>query len=317
MSEVILITGAGGTVGSLLVGHIIKNTRDTVHAVERSEQAMAFLALRYGDNPRVKLCLGDLLDPQSFAHAADNVDTVIHCAALKHVAIGEAFPDRQARENVTGFCNIIQIARSRGVKKFLLCSTDKAATPTSVMGATKYLLERICINATTAEFKASAVRFANILGSNGSLLHLIEDRIKKGDNITLRDKRMTRYLMHKHHATDLIFYAVKNMQGGEIFTFAAPTARVEDIMKVAVEHYGGDHSRIVHTQAITRENIDERLFSAEELHFVRKSGSFLSMHGTQGDALTEDERLHALSSTTNTLSGNDLREYLFGYGSKR
>jgi UDP-N-acetylglucosamine 4,6-dehydratase len=309
-THTVLIAGAGGSVGRMLMAHFTKDTTVQVRALERSEQAMAELVALYGKNPNVTLCLGDLLDPDSFKQVLDGCDAVIHCAALKHVLIGQTFPTRQARENVNGFCNILEYAQQAGVRRFLLCSTDKAATPTSVMGATKYLLERLCMNASTDSFSAAAVRFVNVIGSNGSLIPIIESRLATRHPVTLRHKQMTRYFMHQHDAVALICHALERMQGGEIFTYNAAAARVQDVMETVLEHHGADASHIVLAQEPTKENIDERLVSPEEMPHLRKSDRFLVLHG-KGDGLMEHEKQNALSSSAIMLQKEKIKELLY------
>jgi len=311
-SLTICITGAGGTVGRLLVEHYLRNPQVTIKAIERSEMAMAELLATFQNNPRLEPILADLLDAPSFQGALTDCDVVIHCAALKHVLIGKQFPERQAYENVTAFYNLIRAARGAKVQKFLLCSTDKAAQPTGVMGATKHLLEFICRDAATPTFATGAVRFANILGSNGSLLHVIQNRLKDGGDITLRDPRMTRYFLRAPEVVELIDYALTHIQNGEIFTRDTPTARIQDVIEVAFEHYGIPEHRLRMTTQQTQENTHERLISPDEVYLTRKASHYFIVRGTHGATLTQVEQERALSSSTQNLSKNQIRTLLYG-----
>ncbi len=314
-NKTILLTGAGGTVGQMLMSDLTKNPFYEIHALERSEQAMAELLNQYGDNKKVKLYLADLLRLESIKEPLDGCEIVIHCAALKHVKIGNTFPTQQAQENLNGFSNILNLARIAGVNKFLFCSTDKAATPTSVMGATKYLLEQICITASTATFNTAAVRFGNILWSSGSLLPLVEKRLAAGQDILLTDKRMTRYLMHQNEVLNLIKFALDTMDGQEIFTYQAHAARVNDILEVAIEQMVETTIRrkpqIITLQKPFQENLHERFIRPEEVEKVRKSGYFLILNGIRGEKPTDREIQYALSSNNNLLSKNELKQFLY------
>lgn len=307
----VLITGAGGTVGQMLMAHYSRQPDVNILALERSEQAMAKLVNLYGEHPSVKLHLADLLHPTSFQDIVNGCDAVVHCAALKHVLIGKRFPERQARENVDAFCNIFQWARLARVKKFLLCSTDKAATPTSVMGATKYLLERICISGSTENFCASAVRFANVIGSNGSLLPSIKAQLSEGRDVVLRNPQMTRYFMHQTDTVALIQFALENMVGGEVFTYDTPAALVKDVIEVVLDKMDMPTSRLKIATSETHENINERLVSPDEIGSVRKIGHFFVINGHDGESINELDKQRALSSAMAKLTKEQIKELLY------
>ncbi len=307
----ILITGAGGSVGQMLLAHFVKDPSLQIRALERSEQAIAELLHLYKDNKNIELYFADLMQPETLSEPLSGCDIVIHCAAYKHVNIGKAFPTQQVQENITAFCNILNLSRRAKIKKFLFCSTDKAATPTSVMGSTKYLLEQICMNATTPSFTAAAVRFGNILWSNGSLLPLIEKKIMADQDITLNHEQMTRYLMHKHEVIDLILFALENMRGGEIFTYNAVAASIKDVMEVVLEKSAKKQPKIVISTKATHENIHERFIHPEEAGKVRKQGQFLAIHTSYGNKPDQEELERALSSKTKLLSKSEIKKFLY------
>ncbi|SRR6266568_4334360 len=307
----LLITGAGGTVGRLLIDHFLKDPAIRIKALERSEMAMADLINIYGNNSRVELLLADLLDIPSYRDELKDCNAIIHCAALKHVIIGKHFPERQAYENVTAFCNLIREARNSKIQRFLFCSTDKAAQPTGVMGASKHLLEFICRDAATPTFATGAVRFANIIGSNGSLLHVIQNRLKDGKDIILRDKRMTRYFLRPQDATELIAYALTNLQKGEVFIRDTPTARIEDVINVTMRHHDIPLERLKVSTEPTYENIHERLIAPDEILLTRKISQYFIIGGDQGVPLTNKEQERALSSSVDTISKQKIQELLY------
>jgi UDP-N-acetylglucosamine 4,6-dehydratase len=312
IKSTVLITGAGGTVGRLLIDHYLKDSSIRIKALDRSEMGMAKLLIAYENNPRIEPILGDLLDLSSFRGALSGCDTVIHCAALKHVTIGKHFPGRQAYENVTSFYNLINEARRSGVKKFLFCSTDKAAQPTGVMGSTKHLLEHVCRDAATDSFATGSIRFANILGSNGSLLQVLYDRLQNGKEFTLRDERMTRYFLRSHEVIELASYALAHMQKGEIYIFSTPSALIKDVVGVVFDHYESPRENLKIAVTPSYENIHERLISHDEKSRTRRNGRFLIVGGSGGKELTSAEFERAFSSSVGNLTKAEIKDMLYG-----
>lgn len=308
----ILITGAGGTVGRLMIDHYIKDPAVHIKALERSEVAMADLLASYSGNTQIEPILADLLDTSSFRNALQDCDVVIHCAALKHVVIGKYFPARQAYENVTSFCNLITAARESGVKKFLFCSTDKAAQATGVMGGSKHLLEFVCRDSATDTFATGTIRFANILGSSGSLLRIIQDMRTHENDFTLRNKDMTRYFMRPNDVIELATYALSNMKRGEIFIYDTPSALIQDVIEVAFEHYNLPQSRLKITTMMTHENIHERLISQDEKPRTLRQADFFIIDGTNGEKLTTAEYERASSSSISNLTKPDIKKLIYG-----
>lgn len=308
----ILITGAGGTVGRLLVDHYLKDPSITIKALERSEMAMAGLLGAYDNEPRVECILADLLDPSSFRNALKDCDMVIHCAALKHVTIGKHFPERQAYENVTCFYNLIRESRASGVKKFLFCSTDKAAQPTGVMGGSKHLLELVCRDAATDTFATGTIRFANILGSNGSLLPLLQSKLDNDEDFILRDERMTRYFLRSHEVIELVTYALAHMKQGEIFIFDSPSALIKDVVEVVFEHAGMPQKKITLATAPAYENIHERLVSQDERSRTLRRDGFFVIDGDAGEEPTSTDYERAFSSSVGNISKAEIKKMIYG-----
>lgn len=308
----ILITGAGGTVGRLLIDHYVKDPTIRIKALERSEVAMADLLNAHGNTTQIEPILADLLDVSSFRESLAGCDIVIHCAALKHVVIGRHFPGRQAYENITSFYNLVNAARESGVKKFLFCSTDKAAQPTGVMGSAKHLLEFVCRDSATETFSTGTIRFANIIGSSGSLLKVIENLSASKNDFTLRDTRMTRYFLRPQEVLELADYALSHMKNGEIFIFDTPSALIKDVAEIAFEHYGLSHKQLKIATTPTHENIHERLISADERQRTVRNGKFFIIDGSEGKQLTEDEYRRASSSSSNNLQKDAIRDLIYG-----
>ncbi len=231
----IVITGAGGSVGLSLVKEFVQSDRCVVHAVERSEPGCIPLLELSRTHGNIKLFVADVRDDVVMDMALDGAEILIHCAAMKRVDIGNIAPEELASQNVTSFVAIARRAKLRKVSKFLFCSTDKSTNPTSVMGASKLLLERISHFASNDQTRFAAVRFGNILGSTGSMIprmvcHSVRDRL-----IQLTDPHMTRYVMTNGQAVDLIRFALKDMKGGEIYCPVLPAVNIRNVVEVVSE----------------------------------------------------------------------------------
>lgn len=308
-----MVTGAGGTVGTYIVEYLLKRG-DGVVAVDRSEAGIANLLRRrlLLPNPfTLDVHFGDLLNPEVSLKAMGDCDTVIHCAALKHVSVGRVFPEKLAYENVTVFSNIVNaVQRRRSVQRVLLCSSDKAAIPTSVMGASKFLLERITQNISHTDATFFAVRFGNIIGSSGSLSTVVEKCLEDNLPFPLTDASMTRYILHRNDLMRLIETALTHAASGEIWTLNLPSARVVDLVTIFARIVGKEPPDIQITGNIYQENIAEALYSEDELAHVRNDHNCLIFNAQMPGDLTPDLKNHVVTSAANPLNLQTLSDYV-------
>jgi FlaA1/EpsC-like NDP-sugar epimerase len=225
--RVILVSGAGGSIGSELVRLIARWSPKTIVLLEANEFALYEIQRRIareGDVPLVPV-LGSVTDAELVSRvlAREAVEVVFHAAAHKHVPLLETNVLEAVRNNVIGTRTLADAALAAGVRNFVLISTDKAVHPSSVMGATKRwaeLIVRQCAEIAAAkgdQQRFCAVRFGNVLGSNGSVVPLFREQISSGGPITLTDNNMTRYFMSLHEAAELIVQAGSLSDGGDIF----------------------------------------------------------------------------------------------------
>lgn len=279
MKKVITITGAGGTVGLILIEHFLKKNIE-IRAIERSEIAMANLIDISKNNDNLKIFLIDLIDDRYLGTVIRGSDVIIHCAALKHVSVGANFPEELAIQNVVSFSNIVKLAKKYKIKKTLLCSTDKAATPTSVMGASKLLLEKIVCFSSNEKASFAAVRFGNILNSSGSVIPKITSRLYKGNQIEITDFRMTRYVLLDNDVIKLIEYALMKMKGGEIFIPNVSSIKISDLIDTIVEIFciknnlSKKEIKIIEGKNLHKENLHEKMINCDEIKFLYKSESY-------------------------------------------
>jgi len=223
----IMVTGAGGSIGSELCRLIAQWSPQRLVLFESNEFALYQIdrELTASHDHAVVPILGSVVDRRSLETAIDafGVQVLFHAAAYKHVPLVEANALEGIRNNVLGTLNIADTALKKGVEHFVLISSDKAVRPTNVMGATKRWAELIVqdVAARTQELQTgqrfSAVRFGNVLGSNGSVVPLFKEQIAVGGPVTLTDTRMTRYFMSIREAAELIVQAGQLSEGGDIF----------------------------------------------------------------------------------------------------
>ena len=169
--------------------------------------------------------------------ACERVDYVFHLAALKHVPVCEDQPYEALKTNVIGTQNVIEAAIANKVKRVIYISTDKAANPSNFYGMTKAIGEKLIVyaNLLHSEHKFVCVRGGNVLGTNGSVVHLFMNQIKNKQQVSITDMNMTRFFLTLQDAITLLFKASEESIGGEIFVMTMPTCRIVDLAEVLIE----------------------------------------------------------------------------------
>lgn len=274
----ILVTGGTGTIGSEIVRSILKFQPSVVRILSNDENAHFNLQQELQTHGNVRFLIGDIRDKERILKAVEDIDIVFHAAALKHVPLCEYNPFEAIKTNVIGTQNVIEVALSENVEKFVMISTDKAANPINVLGTTKLLAEKLTISANYYKGSKRTIflctRFGNVLNSRGSVLPLFLQQIQKGGPITITDPNMTRFVMDIQRAVKLVFEAVEMSHGGEIFIFKMPALRIEDLAKAIIEEsaprYGYDSGKI--KIKIIGERVGEKqhedLMTEEEAHYA-------------------------------------------------
>ena len=212
-NKTILITGGAGSVGSQLTSKILEYPIKTLRILDSNEHALFDLG-RKNKDPRLRLLLGNILDVDRLELAGNNVDIVIHTAAIKNIEISEYNPIETIDTNINGTVNLIKMAMKNKPKKVLNISTDKAVNSSTLYGATKLLGERVIswagINL-NPPIKFATARFGNIFEANGNVFEVWEDEIKKKKPLSLTDKNMKRYFFHVDEAVDFILNCLTQM----------------------------------------------------------------------------------------------------------
>ena len=227
---------------------------------------------------QLTFALADICDPHALPALMEGVDVVIHAAALKHVALCERSPRAAIQTNIVGTQNIVQAALAAGVGRLLFTSSDKAVNPTSVMGTSKLMAERLVTAANMQTRYGRTVlassRFGNVLGSSGSVIPLFKKQIADGGPVTLTHPSMTRFIMTLSDAVSLVMDAVFLAKGGEVFVTKMPVCRIEDLAGVMVEEYAprcGRAPRDIEIRVIgpkVGEKFYEELMNEEEVRRV-------------------------------------------------
>ena len=236
--KIILITGGTGSLGKVLTQRLLKENVERIRIYSRDEWKQFQMQNEIKDE-RLRFLIGDVRDKERLSRAIEGVDIVIHTAALKQIATAEYNPFEAVKTNVSGSQNLIECCLDHNVETVIGIGTDKAVAPLNTYGATKMLMERLFISANYYKGKRKSkflcVRYGNVLGSRGSLLPVIISQIQNGKEITITDPEMTRFNISMNQAVELIFRAIKNGIGGEVFVPKLKAYRVKEMKEAIIE----------------------------------------------------------------------------------
>tara|TARA_B100001029_G_C15062737_1_gene460071 strand:- start:4882 stop:5886 length:1005 start_codon:yes stop_codon:yes gene_type:complete len=240
-NKTILVTGGTGSFGQKFIETCLKLGPKKIIIYSRDELKQFEMQDKFNNNKnfdKLRFFIGDVRDLSRLKLAMENVDYLIHAAALKQVPAAEYNPWEAVKTNVIGAQNVIEAALARGVKKVVALSTDKAAAPINLYGATKLVSDKLFIAANnirgSKKIKFSVVRYGNVLGSRGSLIPFLIKH-KKSKFFTITDKRMTRFNITLEDSVKLVIFALKSMIGGETFVPKIPTYKIVDIARAIDE----------------------------------------------------------------------------------
>ena len=234
----ILITGGTGSFGKAFAEYLIKNHKDLSRLVIFSRDELKQFEMsneKKFQHPNVRYFLGDIRDLSRLKRAFKEIDIVIHAAALKQVPSAEYNPFEYIKTNVIGAQNIIEAALDSQVKKVIALSTDKAASPINLYGATKLCSDKLFIAANNIKGKNpitfSVVRYGNVTGSRGSVIPFFLEQIKIDKKLPLTDIRMTRFNISLENAIKLVLKCINTSVGGEIFVSKIPSFYIKDLIE--------------------------------------------------------------------------------------
>lgn len=239
----ILITGGTGSFGKKFVETILLQYPEVKRLVvfSRDELKQYEMAQRFSDVAfrQIRYFIGDVRDRERLAKAMEGIDIVIHAAALKQVPACEYNPFEAIKTNIHGAQNVIEAAIDRGVKQVVALSTDKAAAPINLYGATKLCSDKLFVAANNFkgkhDIKFSVVRYGNVMGSRGSVIPFFIEKRSEGV-LPITDERMTRFNITLEEGVKLVLYALENMWGGEIFVPKIPSYKITDVAEAVAPH---------------------------------------------------------------------------------
>lgn len=272
--KVILVTGGTGSIGSQVVRKLLAFNPKQIRVYSRDDSKQYNCRMRLGDDPRIRWLIGDVRDKARLNMAMENVNIVFHAGALKHVLACENDPFEAVKTNVLGTQNVIECALDNNVEKVIGISTDKAADPSSVLGCTKLMSEKLmsAVHHYKGDKKTKFcfVRFGNVIGTRGSVVPIFCWQIKNGLPVTVTDPSMRRFFMTVDDAVSLIFKAAALVKDREIFILKMPILKIVDLAQAVIDIYGpqcGRDPASVEIKIIGRKNGErthEKLLGRDE-----------------------------------------------------
>ena len=291
-NKTVLITGAGGSIGSELVRQCVKFNAKQLILLDHSEYNLYLIEQEIADKADIICVMQSIVHKNQLQKTFDmyKPQIVIHAAAYKHVPMVEANIEESILNNVIGTKNCIDIAIENHVEKFILISTDKAVRPTNVMGTTKRICELYAQNSNNHSTEIVAVRFGNVLGSSGSVIPKFKQQIEEGKNITVTHPDITRYFMLIPEACELVLQAGAIGKGGEIFILdMGEPIKIVDLAKRMIELSGKEDIQIEFTGLRPGEKLyEELLIDDSDMHTEYDSITVASPTPYDIDKLNED-----------------------------
>lgn len=264
-NKILLITGGTGSFGNAVLDRFINTDIKEIRVFSRDEKKQDDMR-RVIKSDKVKYYIGDVRDLDSLDYAMKNVNYVFHAAALKQVPSCEFYPMEAVKTNVDGSDNVFKSALKNNVENVILLSTDKAVYPVNAMGISKAMAEKAMIaRARTAglgETVFCGTRYGNVMASRGSVIPLFVDLMREGKDLTVTDPNMTRYMMSLEESVDLVLYAFKHGEQGDIFVQKAPACTVLELAtalkelfnsKVGIKVIGARHGEKAYETLLTKE----------------------------------------------------------------
>jgi len=274
-NKTILITGGTGSFGKKFVRKVLTLNPKKVIIFSRDELKQYEMAQEYMDS-RIRFFIGDVRDKERLYRAFDGVDIVIHAAAMKHVGACEYNPFEAVKTNIHGAQNIIEAAIDCGVKKVIALSTDKAASPINLYGATKLASDKLFVAGNSyagdKETRFAVVRYGNVVGSRGSVVPFFKKLKQEGATVMpITDERMTRFWLTLEQGVQFVIDSLDRMKGGEIFIPKIPSMNILDLAKAVapecdIKIVGIRPGEKLHEAMITED--DARHTVEYEDHFV-------------------------------------------------
>ena len=285
--KTILITGGTGSIGLGIVKQLIHCKPKAIRIFANDENSIFETRRNIGDNPLFKYMVGDVRDKDRLVLAMRNVDIVFHAAAMKHIDICEQNPFDAVKTNVIGTSNVLETAIIEKVSKFIFISTDKATNPTSTLGASKLLAERLTLDASSYNENGKTIfaiaRFGNVIGSRGSVFQIFHHNLRNGLPLTITDARMTRFIMSISEAASMILEITNIAKDGEIFILKMPSVKISELAMAMTNVYKNRYpnmkkiSNIKISTTREHERFHEILVTNDEIPYCHDVGTMFKI----------------------------------------
>lgn len=266
-NKTLLITGGTGSFGNAVLNRFLKSDVKEIRIFSRDEKKQTDMRIHY-NNEKIKFIIGDIRNYESIYHATKNVDYIFHAAALKQVPSCEMYPIEAVKTNILGANNVLNAAVENNVKKVIFLSTDKAVYPINTMGISKAMMEKLLMAKSRTILGDNTVfccvRYGNVMASRGSVIPLFIEQIKNGEELTITDPNMTRFLMSLDDAVNLVMLAFENGKQGEIFVQKAPAATIKDL-GIAIKQIFNSNAQLKIIGVRHGEKLHETLVTKEEM----------------------------------------------------
>jgi UDP-N-acetylglucosamine 4,6-dehydratase len=273
----LLITGGTGSFGNAVLRRFLSSGLREIRIFSRDEKKQDDMRKRYRD-PKLKFYLGDVRDFRSVMAAMRGADYCFQAAALKQVPSCEFHPMEAVRTNVLGTENVLEAAIAAGVKRVVCLSTDKAVYPINAMGISKAMMEKVMValsrNLEGTGTVICGTRYGNVMASRGSVIPLFVEQILAGKPVTVTDPAMTRFMMTLEDAVELVMYAFRNGQNGDIFVQKAPAATVAVLTQALLELLQRPNQEVREIGTRHGEKLYEVLLSREEFANAQDLGEY-------------------------------------------
>ena len=290
--KVLLITGGTGSFGNAVAKRFLKSDIKEIRILSRDEKKQDDMRHEYQQKypkfaNKLKFYIGDVRDYKSIEYAFKGVDYVFHAAALKQVPSCEFYPIEAVKTNVLGSDNVIDACVKHNVKKAIFLSTDKAAYPINAMGMTKALMEKNVIARSRQLQKGDTVlcltRYGNVMASRGSVIPLFVEQIENDQPITITNPDMTRFMMTLDEAVELVLFAFKNGNQGDLFVQKAPAATIDTLAKAIIELKGKENTKVVNIGTRHGEKLYEVLVTKEDMVKAEDLGDYFRIPADNRD----------------------------------
>ena len=310
-NKTLLITGGTGSFGNAVLNRFLETDIAEIRIFSRDEKKQDDMRHEYQlrcpeASNKIKFYIGDVRDLQSVKNAMHGVDYIFHAAALKQVPSCEFFPVEAVKTNVLGTDNVLTAAIDEGVRNVICLSTDKAAYPVNAMGTSKAMMEKVVVakSRTVSPDKTSicCTRYGNVMCSRGSVIPLWIEQIRNGMDITITEPSMTRFIMSLEEAVDLVLYAFKNAESGDIMVQKAPACTIEVLAKAVCELFDKENKTNIKVIGIRHgEKMYETLLTNEECANAIDMGNFYRVPADKRD-LNYDKYFKEGDEGRNTLT---------------